>query len=105
MIDSVLIERITRRIVERFDPKRVILFGSRARGGADAGSDIDLFIEMESDKKPRERALEVISLFGIRKWSMDVFVYTPEEADRLRKIRGTLASIVDAEGEILYEKA
>ena len=35
---------------------------------------------------------------------MDVFVYTPEEADRLRKIRGTLACIVDAAGKVLYER-
>jgi hypothetical protein len=60
---------------------------------------------METSKKPRERMLDVLSLFGIRKWSMDVFVYTPEEADRLRRTRGTLASIVDAEGKVLYERA
>jgi len=105
MIDSALIDRVTRTIVERFRPKRIILFGSHARGEADPDSDIDLFVEMESTKRPPERALDIISLFGLRKWSMDVVVYTPEEMERFRKIRGTLASIVDAEGRVLYERS
>ena len=104
MIDSALIERITRTIVERFRPRRIVLFGSHARGDADPDSDLDLFIEMESDKRPPERTKEVSRAFGLRDWPMDIFVYTPEEAERFRKIRGTLASIVAAEGKVLYER-
>lgn len=105
MIDSALIERITRTIVERFNPKRIILFGSRARGGGDPDSDIDLFIEMESAKRPPERAIEVSEVFGLRDWPMDLVVYTPEEVERLKGIRGTLVSIVEAEGKVLYERS
>jgi hypothetical protein len=36
------IRDIALRIVERFAPERVVLFGSHARGDADAGSDVDL---------------------------------------------------------------
>lgn len=104
MIDSALIERITRTIVERFNPKRIVLFGSHARGDADPESDIDLFIEMESDKRPPERIMEVSRAFGLRDWPMDIVVYTPDEMARFKKIRGTLASIVDAEGKVLYER-
>ena len=38
------IQAITRRIVERFEPKAVILFGSCARGEKDQNSDLDLLI-------------------------------------------------------------
>ena len=99
------IEKIVRTIVERFDPKRIVLFGSRARGDWDPESDVDLFVEMESDKSPAERAIEVGRVFGLREWSMDLFVYTPEEAERRKRIRGTLASIVEAEGTVLYERS
>ncbi|MFH1023551.1 MAG: nucleotidyltransferase domain-containing protein [Planctomycetota bacterium] len=102
MGDRRLLKQITSRIVERFHPRRVLLFGSRARGDAGAGSDFDLFIEMESDKKPPERAVEIDSLFGLRKWAMDVVVYTPAEVARLRNVRGTLLSVIEAEGEVLY---
>ncbi len=104
MIDSALIDRVTRTIVERFNPKRIVLFGSHARDDADPDSDIDLFIEMESTKKPPERDIEVDEVFGLRDWPMDLFVYTPEEVERFSGVIGTLVSIVEAEGKVLYER-
>jgi len=38
---------IKRRIVRRFHPDRVVLFGSQARGKAGARSDIDLLVRIE----------------------------------------------------------
>jgi len=104
MNDSKLLEQITYTIVERFRPRRIILFGSHARGDATAESDLDLFIEMETQARPPERAIEVSSIFGLRPWSLDVVVYTPEEVERLRKVNGTLLSLIEAEGKVLYER-
>ena len=98
------LEQITRTIVERFHPRRIILFGSQARGEATSESDLDLFIEMETQTRPPERAVEVSTVFGLRPWSLDVVVYTPEEVQRLRKIHGTLVSMIEAEGKVLYER-
>ena len=105
MNDSKLLEQITRTIVERLNPRRVILFGSHARGEATAESDLDLFIEMETQMRPPERAVQVSSLFGLRPWSLDVVVYTPEEVQRLRNVHGTLLSLIEAEGKVLYERS
>jgi predicted nucleotidyltransferase len=104
MNDPKLLEQITHAIVERFKPRRIILFGSHARGEAKADSDLDLFVEMETQARPPERAVEVSSVFGLRPWSLDVVVYTPEEVQRLRKINGTLLSVIEAEGTVLYER-
>lgn len=95
---------ITRRIVERFRPHRVVLFGSQARGEAGLQSDLDLFVEMETDRRPPERAAEVAALFGLRPWSLDVVVYTPEEVERLRGRQGTLLARIEHEGRVLYER-
>jgi predicted nucleotidyltransferase len=105
MTDTKLLQQITRTIVERFHPRRIILFGSHARGEAKADSDLDLFVEMETQARPPERAIEVSSAFGLRPWSLDVVVYTPEEVRRLRGINGTLLSLIEAEGKVLYERA
>ena len=94
---------ITNMIVERFHPRRIILFGSHARGDARADSDLDIFIEMETTETPPERAVQVSSVFGLRPWSMDLVVYTPEEVGRLRGVKGTLLSVIEAEGKPLYE--
>jgi len=98
-----LLDSVTRTIVEKFHPRRVVLFGSRARGEARPDSDIDLLIEMETTRTPPERAIEVSAAFGLRPWPLDVVVYTPEEAKRLRGVAGTLLSLIEREGKVLYE--
>jgi predicted nucleotidyltransferase len=98
-----LLEHVTRTIVDRFHPRRVILFGSRARGEARPDSDIDLLIEMETTRTPPERAIEVSAAFGLRPWPLDVIVYTPEEVQRLHGLAGTLLSVIEREGRVLYE--
>jgi predicted nucleotidyltransferase len=40
------IDAMVRRIVQRFDPEKVILFGSHARGTAGPDSDVDLLVVM-----------------------------------------------------------
>jgi hypothetical protein len=59
LVTDELLSDITRRIVERVHPRRIVLSGNRARGDTRADSDIDLFIEMESRKRPSERASDV----------------------------------------------
>ena len=97
-MDRKQLEDIAEAIVKNFDPKRIILFGSHARGDQREDSDVDLFVEMESERRPPERAIEVSAIFGLRKWPLDVVVYTPDEVERLRTVRGTLVSMIEAEG-------
>ena len=104
MINENTIASVTRTIVERFHPRRVVLFGSHARGDADQDSDLDLFIEMETPRRPPERAIEIASVFGLHPWPMDIIVYTPEEVRRLRAMHGTLLEEVEREGKVLYEQ-
>jgi len=104
MTQATLLEQVTRTIVERFHPKRIVLFGSHARGDAGSDSDLDLFIEMQTSRRPPERAIEVSAAFGLRPWPLDVVVYTPEEVQRLRGVSGTLLSVIEKEGKVLYEQ-
>lgn len=104
MTQAALLDHVTHAIVQRFHPKRIVVFGSHARGEAGPGSDLDLFIEMDTPRRPPERAIEVSELFGLRPWPMDIVVYTPEEVRRLRHVNGTLLSVIEKEGKVLYEQ-
>jgi len=99
------VQEIVRRIVAAFHPRRIVMFGSRARGESTCDSDIDLFVEMESDKRPPERALDIRRLFASRDWAMDVVVYTPAEVQRLRDVVGTLLYTIERKGTVVYEEA
>ena len=99
------IDEIVAKIVAEFHPRRIVLFGGRARGEVGPDSDLDLMIEMETPLKPFERKLAVDRLFGLRDWAMDLVVYTPAEMARLRDVAGTLAHVVAREGKVLYEAA
>ena len=98
------LEQITRTIVEQFHPRRVVLFGSRARGDSRPDSDVDLMIEMDSPLARGARTVEILKTFGVRPWAMDVIVYTPEEVAALSGVPGTLLSMIEAEGRTLYER-
>jgi predicted nucleotidyltransferase len=74
-----LLQEITRRIVEGFNPEKVILFGSQASGASRADSDIDLLVIMDSQLSALQRAVAVKRVCRSRFVSMDVFVKTPED--------------------------
>ena len=105
MIDADTLAAVTRTIVERFHPRKIVLFGSYARGDADEESDLDLFVEMETLRRPPERAIEIASVFGLHPWPMDIFVYTPGEVKQLRGKGGTLLEEIEREGRVLYEQS
>jgi len=104
MISKELIDAAIRRLVERFNPERIILFGSQARGTADDRSDADFLVITELTAKRRVLMLEMDrALRGIG-LARDIVVLTPEEYERDREIPGTIARPASKEGKILYER-
>jgi predicted nucleotidyltransferase len=100
-----MIERIVQTIAAAFHPRRIILFGSHARGQAGPDSDIDLFVEMETGQRLPERAIAISAAFGLHLWPMDIIVYTPREVARLRQANDILLAAIEREGKVLYERA
>jgi predicted nucleotidyltransferase len=103
-ITDELVGDVTRKIVEAFRPRRIIAFGSYARGAQQPDSDLDLIVEMESEKPFYERGLGIAALFRNRKWALDLLVYTPDEFATLKQVFGTLPYRVEREGKVLYER-
>ncbi len=102
-----LLEEVTATLIARFRPRRIVLFGSRARGEGDEESDLDLFIELDTDlgKRPLERALAVREAFGLHPWPMDLLVYTSDEVARMREEGDPLLDLLETEGKVVYERA
>jgi predicted nucleotidyltransferase len=58
------------------------LFGSYARGDADAWSDVDLVVVMPTDRHFVERPLDLDEVLDALPVATDILVYTPEEFER-----------------------
>lgn len=84
-------------------PKRILLFGSHARGTADEHSDVDLIVVCETDKRFLDRLAELYLLWDLP-LAVDILAYTPEEFDRLREESAFVADAVAAVRTI-YEAA
>ena len=96
----------TERLVAQFQPRRIILFGSQARGTADGRSDVDLLVVGSLDTRlGSRRALMVAMDRALRGLDLatDIIILTPEEFDRDRHIPGTVARPAWREGIVLYE--
>jgi len=97
-----LTDQIVKRIVQRFHPERIILFGSAVRGNATPDSDLDLPVVVPVEGLKREKQLAIRkSLRGIQV-PVDIIVSTPEEFGWRRKIVGTIEYPAVREGKVLY---
>jgi predicted nucleotidyltransferase len=99
------IQEMVRRIVERFQPERIVLFGSHARGAAEPDSDVDLLVVMKVLGSKRKQAIEIDMTLADMGLPKDVVVVTPEEVERYRDIVGTIIRPALREGRVLYERA
>ena len=92
------------RIVGHFQPARVVLFGSRARGGASEWNDVDLLVVMRNVADKRKAAVEIRRLLADMPVSKDIIVATPEEIARRGHVVGTVLHAALREGTVLYER-
>lgn len=103
-VTETLLEEITRKIIDHFDPEKIVLFGSRSTGSPRTDSDVDLLVIMDTSGSPVQRAVEVKRVCRPRFVSMDVLVKTSEEVEaRLERGSFFLRQILE-QGKVLYER-
>ncbi|MCL0066915.1 nucleotidyltransferase domain-containing protein [Thermodesulfovibrionales bacterium] len=98
------IKAIKEKIIISISPEKIVLFGSHAAGVAAKESDIDLVVIWASDLNPHQRSIKIRRLFPRRDFSLDVFVFTPEEEKKYKDIKGTILHTAFTEGVLLYER-
>lgn len=98
------IQEVAQQIVERFDPERIILFGSYACGQPGSDSDVDLLVVMDTTLKETEQAVRICQAVDYH-FGLDLIVRRPETvARRLALGDSFLAEVLDT-GQVLYERA
>jgi predicted nucleotidyltransferase len=94
---------IVERLVGAYQPERVYLFGSKARGDAGPDSDFDLLVvvpdEAPADRKRSRLAYEALRGTGT---AADVLVWTRGAFDSRLHLAASLPATVVREGRLLH---
>lgn len=100
--DPVLAE-IVRRLIDAYEPERIYLFGSLARGDSGPDSDIDLMLIVPDDAEPERKrsrlAYERLWGTGV---AADVLVWTHSNFERRLHLKASLPATIVREGKLLH---
>lgn len=99
------VETMVQRIADGFDPEKIIIFGSYARGEIDRDSDLDLLIVMHVEGSLRQKANEIDLMLADRTLPLDLIVVTPEQFARQKDVIGTIVREAVKDGKVVYERA
>ena len=103
---SSLTSKLVNRLKEKYQPEKIILYGSYAYGTPDEGSDIDLLIIKQTSDRPIDRRITVRRLVSDlrKKVPFSSLVVTPEELSSRLKLGDDFFVEIMQKGKVLYER-
>ncbi|MCK5804430.1 MAG: nucleotidyltransferase domain-containing protein [Lentisphaeria bacterium] len=104
MVSLNTIREFASRIVQEFDPDRIILFGSYADGTATEDSDVDMLVVLSFTGKNLNKSVEILVRTDPR-FPTDLLARRPDDTQRrYRQGDPLIRAALDA-GKVLYERA
>jgi predicted nucleotidyltransferase len=92
-------------VVDYFDPQRVILFGSRARGDGGEDSDIDLLVVVDDDTPAEKLSWEAVwRVRDDHAGALDLMACRSSTLERRARAIGSFAHALLREGKVVYER-
>lgn len=98
------IRGLVRRIADKFQPEKVVLFGSYAYGNPGSESDVDLLVVMNTSLSSRQQRLKISQAISPRPFPLDIVVRTPEELETRLKLGDPFLHEVMTRGRVVYER-
>lgn len=98
-----LLNEVTRRIVASVKPRRVVLFGSAARGRMDRNSDLDMLVVMDGRAHRRQTAQKIYRNLRGAGIAVDIVVATENDLKKYGERAGMILKSALSEGRVLYE--
>ena len=102
--DNRLVGRAVEAIVRAYDPLKVIVFGSFARGDTHEGSDLDLIVVKDTDERFFDRIGRVRDAAHGLGLDVQPLVYTPTEFQDMLAQGNSFLEAVLAEGVVAHER-
>ena len=103
-MNTVLSYIVINRIISGYNPQKIIIFGSYARGEQSNNSDLDLLIVKDTSESYYKRPATIRSLFEKQPCPLDILVFTPEEFEDQKSEINNIVNIAVKTGVVVYEK-
>ena len=101
MITQSQIRQVSDEIARKFQPERIILFGSYAYGTPTEDSDVDLLVVMPLSNKRRGRASEIRQHLEVT-FPLDLLIYDPEHLQNRIAMEDFFVREIVEKGQTLY---
>jgi predicted nucleotidyltransferase len=98
------IRAVVKQIAEKFQPEKIILFGSYAYGKPKPESDVDLLVVMETSLRSRQQRLEISRALSPRPFPLDIIVRTPKELEERIALGDIFLREIMTQGKVVYEQ-
>ena len=103
MVALSTIQELAGRIVQAFDPEKIILFGSYANGTAKPDSDVDLLVVLPFEGKSFWKSLEIANLID-PPFAMDLLARRPDDTAKRYALGDPFIKDALDQGKVLYER-
>ena len=98
------IRAVVDQIVTKFQPEKIILFGSHAYGQPRPESDVDLLVVMDTPLRSRQQRLEISRALSPRPFPLDVIIRTPRQLEERIAMGDLFLFEITTQGKVLYEQ-
>ena len=95
---------LVERIRDGYEPEKIILFGSLARGDVREWSDIDLIVVKDTDASYGERVKELLPVLRGWRGGADILVYSLQEYENAKDKDSPFLTEAERDGRVLYER-
>ena|SRR3990172_10483213 len=102
-VDQKNIQKIVQQIAAKFDPLKVVLFGSYAYGNPREDSDVDLLVIMDFDTSPTRQAVKILKQLDYH-FGLDLITRTPSSINKRLQMGDFFLKEITEKGKVLYER-
>ncbi|QZZ21271.1 nucleotidyltransferase domain-containing protein [Leptothermofonsia sichuanensis E412] len=102
MISIGQIQAFSQQIAEKFQPERIILFGSYASGQPTEDSDVDLLVVLPFKELPVQKAIAIRQQIKAP-FPLDLMARTPEQIQQRLEMGDFFIQDIMQNGRVLYE--
>ncbi len=97
------IQVVIRQIAAHFNPEKIILFGSYARGNPAPESDVDLLVVMETPLRNSEQAAQIMHAVDYH-FGMDLLVRRPKQLTERVALGDSFLREITQKGKVVYAR-